>query len=98
MPQLKKVILAIGNTLIYKDTYEQALGELSGLMQGGTAGAVQPAVGAASPPAGVAPRADLSRLRESIQNHLRRAREFAAQGKWAEAGKELDAIEVAAQK
>jgi uncharacterized membrane protein (UPF0182 family) len=98
MPQLKKVILAIGNTLIYKDTYEQALGELSGLMQGGTAGAVQSAVGAASPSGGGTPPADLSRLKESIQSHLRRARELAAQGKWAEAGKELDAIEVAAQK
>ncbi len=98
MPQLKKVILAIGNTLIYRDTYEQALGDLNGLMQGGNAGAVQSAVGAASPSGGVAPPAELSRLKESIQSHLRRAQEFAAQGKWAEAGKELDAIEVAAQK
>ena len=32
MPRLKKVVLAIGNTLIYKDTYEQALGELSALI------------------------------------------------------------------
>jgi uncharacterized membrane protein (UPF0182 family) len=31
MPQLKKVILAIGNTLIYRDTYEQALGDLNGV-------------------------------------------------------------------
>jgi hypothetical protein len=45
----------------------------------------------------VTPPAELSRLRESIQNHLRRARELAAQGKWAEAGKELDAIEAAAK-
>lgn len=35
MPQLKKVVLAIGNTLIYRDTYEQALGDLDALMQGG---------------------------------------------------------------
>ena len=28
MPQLKKVVLAIGNTLIYRDTYEEALAEL----------------------------------------------------------------------
>ena len=30
MPQLKKVVLAMGNTLIYRDTYEQALAELTG--------------------------------------------------------------------
>ena len=30
---------------------------------------------------------------EAIRNHLRRYREFAAQGRWAEAGKELEAIE-----
>ncbi len=30
MPQLKKVVLAMGNRLIYEDTFEQALRELSG--------------------------------------------------------------------
>src|SRR5207244_6360640 len=30
MPQLKKVVLAQGNSLIYADTYEQALAQLSG--------------------------------------------------------------------
>ena len=29
MPQLKKVVLAMGNRLIYADTYEQALAQLS---------------------------------------------------------------------
>jgi hypothetical protein len=37
-------------------------------------------------------------LRESIQDHLRRARALAAQGKWADTGKELDAIEAEAHK
>jgi len=36
--ELKKVVLAIGNTLIYRDTYEQALGDLSALMQAGVCG------------------------------------------------------------
>ena len=97
MPQLKKVVLAIGNTLIYRDTYEQALAELSALMQGGVADAAKQAIVppslslAASAPA-------LDRLRELVQNHLRRARELAGQGKWAEAGKELDAIEAGSRK
>src|SRR6202046_2863939 len=41
MPQLKKVVIAVGNRLIYADTYEQALAQLS-------AGAVS---APASPPA-----------------------------------------------
>jgi uncharacterized membrane protein (UPF0182 family) len=30
MPQLKKIVLAMGNRLIYRDTFEQALAELTG--------------------------------------------------------------------
>jgi uncharacterized membrane protein (UPF0182 family) len=95
MPQLKKIVLAAGNgsKLIYADSYEQALAQLS-------AGAQQLVQQATAPPApGTPPAAApavvgtsdqrLSRVRE----HLRRYRELAAQGKWAEAGKELEAIE-----
>jgi uncharacterized membrane protein (UPF0182 family) len=89
MPQLKKVVLAIGNTLIYRDTYEQALAELSALMQGGRAEVAKQSAAASAAPA----EPTLDRLRESIRNHLRRSRELTGQGKWAEAGKELDAIE-----
>jgi hypothetical protein len=97
MPQLKKIVLAIGNTLIYRDTYEQALGELSALMQGGVAEAArQPAAAAGVTGAAAGPAPD--RLRESIRNHLRRSRELFSQGKWSEAGKELDAIEAEVRK
>jgi uncharacterized membrane protein (UPF0182 family) len=97
MPQLKKVVVAIGNTLIYRDTYEQALGDLDALMQGGLPEAVkQPvtAVGGGVTP--VPPAQD--HLRESVRNHLAKARELLSQGKWAEAGKELDAIEAEVRK
>lgn len=97
MPQLKKVVLAIGNTLIYRDTYEQALGDLSNLMQGeGAEAAKQPLAPAAVRAASGEPGVD--RLRESIRDHLRRSRELFSQGKWAEAGKELDAIETEVRK
>jgi hypothetical protein len=97
MPQLKKVVLAIGNTLIYRDTYEQALGDLGALMQGGIAEAAkQPAAAADVTGAAAGPAPD--RLRESIRNHLRRSRELFSQGKWSEAGKELDAIEAEVRK
>jgi uncharacterized membrane protein (UPF0182 family) len=97
MPQLKKVVLAIGNTLIYRDTYEQALGDLSALMQGGVVDAAKQPGAEPSPLSAVAAPA-LDSLRELLQNHSRRARELAAQGKWAEAGKELDAIEAESRK
>jgi len=98
MPQLKKVALVRGNTLIYADTYEQALAGLQAA-QGGKPDAVSS--GAGAPPAPVVvtsaaananaarpdPRIDVIRM------HLQRYRDLASQGKWAEAGKELEAIQ-----
>jgi uncharacterized membrane protein (UPF0182 family) len=91
MPQLKKIVLAVGNRLIYTDTFEQAIAQLST----GAQALVQQAD--ASPPKAGAPAAPVSstadpRL-ERVRAHLRRYRELAAQGKWADAGKELEAIE-----
>ena len=91
MPQLKKVVLAVGNRLIYADTYGQALGQLSSgaqqLVQQATAEAPSLAPPRGGPSSGPDPRI----LR--VRDHLRRYRELAAQGHWAEAGKELEAIE-----
>ena len=51
MPQLKKVVLAVGNRLIYADTYDQALAQLSGgaqqLIQQAAAAAPAPGRGTA---------------------------------------------------
>jgi uncharacterized membrane protein (UPF0182 family) len=98
MPQLKKVVLAEGNTLIYSDTYEQALAQLSGAARA----VAQTAI--AQPPPGATPAATRltdssadSRL-ESVRGHLRRYRELSSQGKWAEAGRELEAIEAEVRK
>ena len=52
----------------------------------------RPAAAAAQPAAAATPRRAMPRLAR-IRDHLRRYRELAAQGKWAEAGKELEAIE-----
>ncbi len=83
MPQLKKVVINVGNTLIYADTYDQALAQLAG-----TAAPAAPA-----PPAVVttAPPSD-TRLQQ-IRDHLRRYRELTSQGKLSEAGRELEAID-----
>src|SRR4029077_8849822 len=51
MPQLKKVVLAVGNRLIYADTYEQAVAQLSN----GAQQLVQQAVAPPAPAAGQPP-------------------------------------------
>jgi uncharacterized membrane protein (UPF0182 family) len=91
MPQLKKIVLAVGSRLIYADSYDEALAQLSRgaqqLIQQAAAAAPAPTAGAPA----AAPGADQKLAR--VRDHLRRYRELAAQGKWAEAGKELEAIE-----
>jgi uncharacterized membrane protein (UPF0182 family) len=96
-PQLKKIVLAVGNRLIYADSYDEALAQLSSgakqAIQQATAPTPVPAAGTT---AGAAPPGADARL-QRIRDHLRRYREFASQGKWAEAGKELEAIEAEAK-
>ena len=99
MPQLKKVVLAMGNKLVYRDTYDEALAELTSLPMDGApvAPTAAPVPSAATPAAvpAVTPPAQLpaaSTLRE-IGDHLNRYRDLSAQGKWSEAGKELEAID-----
>ncbi|MBI3681189.1 MAG: UPF0182 family protein [Acidobacteria bacterium] len=96
MPQLKKVAIAVGNSLVYADTYEQAVAELAG-MKGVPPPTPAPAVAGAPPPAAPA-GSDAERRIEQIRRHLQRYRELGAQGKWAEAGKELEALEAAAKR
>jgi uncharacterized membrane protein (UPF0182 family) len=91
MPQLKKVALVMGNTLVYADTYEQALAQLDAGQKGVAAPAVQTTNAAPVPVTGD------SRI-EKVRAHLKRYRDFAAQGKWADAGKELEAIEAAVKR
>jgi hypothetical protein len=106
MPQLKKVALAMGNKLAYADTYEQALSQLIEEV-GGSAPAVpstpliEPAnttgnTGAKAPV--VQPSAQAIDTLKAIRSHLQRYRELSSQGKWAEAGKELDEIQSLVQK
>jgi len=94
MPQLKKVVLAVGSRLIYADSYDEALAQLSGgaqqLIQQATATPASPAPSAGTP---AAPASNADQRLARVRDHLRRYRELASQGKWAEAGKELEAIE-----
>lgn len=95
MPQLKKVVLAVGNRLIYRDTYEEALAELSG-KEGTSAQAVE--TSSLQQPSGqptaqpVKPAAATVNM-ETVRQHLRRYRDLSSQGRWSEAGRELETLE-----
>jgi hypothetical protein len=97
MPQLKKVVLAVGNRLIYTDTYDEALAQPSA----GAQQLIQEATGSgptAAPAAvGATPATPGDARIQRIREHLKRYRELAAQGRWSEAGKELEAIEAEAR-
>jgi uncharacterized protein len=102
MPQLKKVALAMGNRLAYADTYEQALSELIESLGGAAPARPSPGVTApptaATAPAPSQPSNTAVQTLAQIRDHLQRYRELSAQGKWAEAGRELDAIQTLLQK
>jgi len=105
MPQLRKVAMVRGSTLIYADTYEQALAQLQAIQGGKQVQVLTSSAAAASTPASpgtpsvtsVAPTLSDPRI-DSIRMHLQRYRELAAQGKWADAGKELEAVESAVKR
>ena len=111
MPQLQKVALAMGSTLVYEDTYEKALASLASIQSGlpvpaatrqsatETNVAPQASAAAAAQPAATSAAAGSAEIRlNEIRTHFERYKQLSAQGKLAEAGKELEAIEAAAKK
>jgi len=91
----------MGNTLVYRDTYEQALADLTAIAGTGATPAVPPQTSdtkttqPTSQPAAPAqpPTAQSGAVLGEIRDHFRRYRDLSAQGKWAEAGRELEAVE-----
>lgn len=93
MPQLKKVVLAMGDRLIYTDNYDEALAQLAGQMgQAAPAAAAATSATASTPAAAASMPANDPRIAE-IRRHLDRYRDLVSQGKWSEAGKELEAVQ-----
>jgi len=92
LPQLKKVALAMGNNLVYADTYQQALAQLAGenLPVPEAASGQRPAP---SPPVATGQAAPPDARISEVRRHLQRYRELVSQGKLSEAGKELEAIQ-----
>jgi hypothetical protein len=106
MPQLRKVALAMGDKLAYADTYEQALAQLIEEVggKGSSQGIPTPVsiseqrTGVAAAGAVVAPNAGSSSNQavetlRHVREDLQRYRELSSQGKWSEAGKELEEIQ-----
>ncbi|MFN0106946.1 MAG: UPF0182 family protein [Bryobacteraceae bacterium] len=91
MPQLKKVVLAYGNELIYTDTYEQALAQLAGGQPAAIPKEAQPG-DPPSPPTPATPPSGAERL-DTLRSWMDRYRKAAQQGQWTEAGKALEALE-----
>jgi uncharacterized protein len=100
MPQLKKVALVRGNTLIYADTYAQAVAELQAAQGGKPVQVLTQASSAGQPVTSSSPAsAPASDPRiDNVRAHLQRYRELMGQGKWADAGKELEAVESVVRK
>jgi hypothetical protein len=106
MPQLKKVALAMGDKLAYADTYEQALAQL--IEEVGGKGGSQPPLNQQTPVANETPVSTTSLTNPSsnqaaetlkqVREHLQKYRELSSQGKWSEAGKELEEIQTMLQK
>ena len=103
MPQLQKVVIGAGNELIYRNTYEEAIASLARLSgsngnatiadqpkSASTAAATTAAATTPSPPNG---NSDTDRRVNEIRDRLRRYRELWSQGKYSEAGRELEQIE-----
>src|SRR6202035_3117103 len=75
MPQLKKVVLAVGNRLIYTDTYEEALSQLSG---GQGTPAPKAPTQVPSPSSAPSPANVLADPRiENVRQHMQRYRDLA---------------------
>jgi uncharacterized protein len=93
LPELKKVVLAAGNRIVYADNLPEAIAQLA-QPEAGTAqvaAAATPSPGAVSPVvAGLA--AIPASVLESIQKHMENYEKFTAAGQLAQAGQELEAI------
>ena len=87
---LKKVVLAMGNTLIYADTYAQALAQLGGVTVEAPATQAPVTITTTAPGKAAANGGD-PRIAE-IRRHLEWYQELVGHGKWSDARKELEAI------
>lgn len=103
LPELKKLILAVGDRIVYANTFAQAVAELAQPPGGGNAPAAsfqassqaRAPAGAAGAAPGAAPAGVPRSVLEVIQSHMSQYRSLTAQGQMAAAGQQLDAVDQA---
>ncbi len=88
MPQLKKVVIAMGDKMVYADTYELALAELAG-----TSFAQPPTTQTSTPGSPPAPAATGADPYAQFREIWSRYRQSLAEGRYQEAGKELERLD-----
>lgn len=97
LPELKKVVLAVGNRLVYSDDLPDAIAQLAQPPGGAvTAAGAGGAPATAPPPGGVPVTGTIAVSRDTLrimQQHIQRYRQLTSQGQFADAGKELEAVE-----
>ena len=96
MPELKKIVLAVGNRLVYADNLAQAIRRLArppAPQEEGNAAPAPETAAAVGPDVRTAPSAEGAALVGSLREHLDRYRRLTAQGKLSEAGHELEALQ-----
>jgi uncharacterized membrane protein (UPF0182 family) len=98
LPEMKKVVLAVGDRLVYADDLPSAMAELA--QPPGTAAGAAVSTTPAAPPAAGAPPATLPAaatanraLLQQVAQHLARYQALTAQGEFAQAGAELQAAQ-----
>ncbi|MFC1957630.1 UPF0182 family protein [Chloroflexota bacterium] len=89
LPELKRVIVAIGEQIAMEPTLEESLAAIFGTE-------VTPAEPVAKPPTPTTEEpigADIASLIEEAQEHYDQAQQYLKEGDWANYGKELDALQ-----
>ena len=97
MPELKKIVLAVGNRLVYADDLDSAIKQLArppaAQEQAAWESRAAGKTAEASPIARAGEAPGDSSVLASLRAHLARYRELTAQGKLSEAGRELEAMQ-----
>jgi uncharacterized membrane protein (UPF0182 family) len=89
MPELRLIVLAVQDRLVYAPTFEAALNELFGTA-GSTPAAPEPAATAAAAPPSSSSAADVRALIEGAAKDLADYQRLTAEGKLGEAGQKLE--------
>ncbi|MFC2066355.1 UPF0182 family protein [Chloroflexota bacterium] len=90
LPQLKRVIVAIGDQIAMEPTLKESIAAIFGVEAPPTGPAAKPTP-PTEPEKPVA--ADIANLIEEAQQHYDKAQQYLRDGDWAGYGKELDALE-----